>query len=73
MNLENLSERLQNAAGQALAEVFLKQLKLQLVPQDVFNDPSDQVHATVAIIGERLKGSVLLQFPEVFAAKVTEI
>ena len=60
---EYLNEGLENAAGRALAEVFLKQLKLELVPQDVFNDSANQVHATVAIIGERLKGSVLLQFP----------
>jgi CheY-specific phosphatase CheX len=70
---EYLNEGLGNAAGRALAEVFLKQLKLELVPQNVFSDGANQVHATVAIIGERLKGSVLLQFPELFAAKVTEI
>ena len=68
-----LNNGLESSAGRALAEVFLKQLKLQVVPQAVVNDDSNHVHATVAIVGEKLKGSVLLQFPELLAAKVTKI
>ena len=68
-----LSDNLTRTAANALLEVFSTQLKLSLEESSLPIDSNALLHSSVSIIGERLEGSVLLQFSEVFAARATEL
>ena len=71
----HLAGGLAETAERSLKEVFSKQLRLTLEPCSEESDHFDTqtLHASLSITGERLKGSVLLQVSESFAAKATKI